>query len=148
MESEKIHNCGFCDNPNVLKKCRKSQTRCKQARFCNKNCETAAHSKERQSKEAVAVANENPGDESLKNAIESEMKRVAKRNRKFNRNLNFVMNRPGDVVLTQDHIRILQGMTSSTNFPGARNGQRHGSRVPQSPEDGTQSPEDGTQNQN
>ena len=135
MESEKIHNCGFCDNPNVLKKCGKAHTRCKQIRFCNKTCETAAHSKERKSE---VTANENPGDESLKNAIESEMKRLAKNERKRQKNINFAMNRPGQVALTQDHIRILQSMTNSTSFPGARNGQRQGIRVPQSPEDGTQ----------
>ena len=80
MESEKIHNCSFCENPNILKKCGKSHTRCKQIRFCNKNCETAAHSKERKSK---VTANENPGDESLKNAIESEIKRDRKTHQNF-----------------------------------------------------------------
>ena len=109
MESEKIHNCGFCDNPNVLKKCGKAHTRCKQIRFCNKTCETAAHSKERKSE---VTANENPGDESLKNAIESEMKREAKKERKLR------------------HMAL--------HFPGARNGQRPGIRAPQSPENGTQ----------
>ena len=117
MESKKIHNCGFCDNSNVLKKCGKAHTRCKQTRFCNKTCET----KERNSE---VTANENPGDESLKNAAESEMKRLAKKERKIQQNINFAMNRPGDVVLTQDNIRILQIMTSSTSFSGARNGQR------------------------
>ena len=139
MESEKIHNCGFCDNPNVLKKCGKSHTRCKQIRYCNKNCETAAHSKERQSKEAVAVTNENPGDESLKNAIESEMKRVAKRERQNRQNVIRIMNCPDRPTLNRDQyasMQGMQGMTSSTNFPEARNDQD--SRVPQSPEDGIQ----------
>ena len=138
MESEKIYNCGFCENPNVLKKCGKSHTRCKQIRYCNKNCETAAHSKERQSNEAVAVANENTSDESLKNAIESEMKRVAKRERQNRQNMIRIMNCPERATLNRDRSKALQGMTSSTNFPGARNGQRQGIRVPQSPEDGTQ----------
>jgi hypothetical protein len=131
MESEKIHNCSFCENPNILKKCGKSHTRCKQIRFCNKNCETAAHSKERKSK---VTANENPGDESLKNAIESEIKR----DRKTHQNFMYAMNNPDNVIMTPDKFKALQGMTSSVNFPGARNGQRRGIRVPQSPEDGTQ----------
>ena len=121
MESEKIHNCGFCDNPNALKKCGKSHTRQKKTRFCNKTCEAAAHSKERKSE---VTANENPGDESLKNAIESEMKREAKKERKQHQNFG------------RDEIKMLQGITSSANFPGARNGQEP--RVPQCPEGGTQ----------
>ena len=133
MESEKIHNCGFCDNPNVSKKCGKSHTRCKQTRFCNKTCETAAHSKERKSE---VTANKNPGDESLKNAIESEMKTVAKKERRQHQNIVRSMNRPERAILNRDQIKILQGITSSANFPGARNGQEP--RVPQSPEDGTQ----------
>ena len=135
MESEKIHNCGFCDNPNVLKKCGKSHTRCKQTRFCNKKCEAAAHSKERHSKvNANETANENPGDESLKNAIESEMKKEAKRERKNHQNIIRAMSAHDRGIPNMDNFKKLQGMTSSNNFPEARNGQR----VPQSPEDGTQ----------
>ena len=133
MESEKIHNCGFCDNPNVLKKCGKAHTRCKQTRFCNKKCETAAHSKERKSE---VTANENPGDESLKNAIESEMKRLAKKERKERQSINRLMNCPERTAPIRDQFKIFQGITSSANFHGARNGQEP--RVPQSPEDGTQ----------
>ena len=135
MESEKIHNCGFCDNPNALKKCGKSHTRHKETRFCNKTCEAAAHSKERKTE---VTANENPVDESLKNAIESEMKRSAKKERKLCQNIIRAINRP-EIVSSFDY-RIqsgsIQEVTSSTNFPEARNGQE--SRVPQSPEDGTQ----------
>ena len=132
MELEKIHNCGFCDNPNALKKCGKSHTRHKETRFCNKTCEAAAHSRERKSE---VTANENPGDESLKNAIESEMKREAKKERKQHQNIKFhkMIERTAP---NQDQFKILQGITSSANFPGARNGQEP--RVPQSPEDGTQ----------
>ena len=134
MELEKIHNCGFCDNPNALKKCGKSHTRHKETRFCNKTCEAAAHSKERKSE---VTANENPGDESLKNAIESEMKRVAKMERKQRQNAIRLMNCPERRIhLNRDQIKMLQGITSSANFPGARNGQEP--RVPQCPEDGTQ----------
>ena len=124
MESEKIYNCGFCDNPNVSKKCEKSHTRCKQTRFCNKKCETAAHTKERKSK---VTANENPGDESLKNAIESEMKRLAKKERQTHLNIVRRMNRGGS--------GMIQNLAT---FPGAKNGQRQDIVVPQSPEDGTQ----------
>jgi hypothetical protein len=92
MESEKIHNCGFCDNPNVSKKCGKSHTRCKETRFCNKTCETAAHSKERKSD---VTTNEDPVDESLKNAIESEIKRKAKKERQTRLNIIRAMNRGG-----------------------------------------------------
>jgi hypothetical protein len=119
MESEKIHNCGFCDNPNVSKKCGKSHTRCKETRFCNKTCETAAHSKERKSE---VTANENPVDESLKNAIESEIKRKAKRERQTRLNIIRAMNRGGS--------GRIQNLPT---FPGAMV-----IVVPQSPEDGTQ----------
>ena len=133
MESETNQNCGFCENPNALKKCGKSHTRCKQIRFCNKNCDTAAHSKERESK---VTANENPGDKnkkSLKDAIESEFKRVAKADRKVHQNINRAMHNPR-VTMNKDQIKTLLGMTSSANNPRARNGIR----VPQTPEYGTQ----------
>ena len=94
MESETNHNCGFCENPNALKKCGKSHTRCKQIRFCNKNCDTAAHFKERESK---LTANENPGDDSgksLKHAIESEIKRDGKKERRNQRNMLLILNAP------------------------------------------------------
>ena len=137
MESEKTYDCGFCDNPNALKKCGKSHTRHKETRFCNKTCEAAAHSKERKTE---VTANENPGDESLKNAIESEMKRLAKKERKQHQNIIRSMNRPEGCTLVPDQLRILQGMTRSAN--SARNNERRGViisvRVPQSPEDGTQ----------
>ena len=74
MESETNHNCNFCKKPNALKKCGKSHTRCKTIRFCNKNCETSAHSKERESK---VSANENPVDDSgnsFEKAIKAEIK--------------------------------------------------------------------------
>ena len=119
MESEKIHNCGFCDNPNVSKKCGKSHTRCKETRFCNKTCETAAHSKERKSD---VTTNEDPVDESLKNAIESEIKRKAKKERQTRLNIIRAMNRGGS--------GRIQNLPT---FPGAMV-----IVVPQSPEDGTQ----------
>ena len=75
MESET--NCNFCEKPNALKKCGKSHTRCKQIRYCNKNCETLAHSKERESK---VSANDNPIDNSgnsFEKAIKAEIKREA-----------------------------------------------------------------------
>ena len=133
MESGKTYDCGFCDNPNALKKCGKSHTRHKETRFCNKTCEAAAHSKERKSE---VTANENPGDEFLKNAIESEMKRLAKKERQNRQNIIRGMSAHDRGIPRMDQIKALQGVTSSANFPRARNGQEP--RVPQSPEDGTQ----------
>ena len=139
MESETNHNCNFCENPNALKKCGKSHTRCKPIRFCNKNCETSAHSKERESK---VTTNENPGEnsgKSLKDAIESEIKKEAKRRRNLNININRAINAPERAILTSNQISALRGITRTTNTPRARNGQRQeGIRVPPTPEDGTQ----------
>ena len=135
MESEAIYNCGYCDNPNVLKKCGKSHSRCKETRFCNKTCETAAHSKERKSEVTVI---ENPVDESLKNAIESEIKREAKRDRQTRHNYIRAKNNPENGIRQRMNTREQLKLTSSANFPEARNSQRQGIRVPQSPEDGTQ----------
>ena len=140
MESETNHNCNFCEKPNALKKCRKSYTRCKPIRFCNKNCETSAHSKERESK---VTANENPGDNSGKSLkqlqIESEIKKEAKNDRRMRRNINRAINAPERAILTPNQMSALRGITSTTNTPRARNGQRQeGIRVPPTPEDGTQ----------
>ena len=139
MESETNHNCNFCETPNALKKCGKSHTRCKQIRFCNKNCDTAAHSKERESK---VTANENPSDNSgnsFEKAIKAEIKRDAKTQRKEHQNMLVALNAPDRIArLNQDEIKILHSMRSSANTPRARNGQRQGIRVPQTPEDGTQ----------
>ena len=133
MESEKTYDCGFCDNPNALKKCGKSHTRHKETRFCNKTCEAAAHSKEKKSE---VTANENPGDEFLKNAIESEMKRLAKKERQNHQNIIRAISAHDRGLPNMDQIKALQGVTSSAN--SARNDERRGVRVPQSPEDGTQ----------
>ena len=140
MESETNHNCNFCEKPNALKKCGKSHTRCKPIRFCNKNCETSAHSKERESK---VTANENPGDNSGKSLkqlqIESEIKKEAKNDRRMRRNINRAINAPERAILTPNQMSALRGITSTTNTPRARNGQRQeGIRVPPTPEDGTQ----------
>ena len=140
MESETNHNCNFCEKPNALKKCGKSHTRCKQIRFCNKNCETSAHSKERESKVA---ANENPGDnsgKSLTNAIESEIKKEAKKEIKRRRNINRAINAPERAILKNpNQISALRGITNTTNTPRVRNGQsQEGIRVPPTPEDGNQ----------
>ena len=133
MESEKIYNCGYCDNPNALKKCGKSHTRHKETRFCNKTCEAAAHSNERKTE---VTANENPDNESLKNAIESEMKRLAKKERQNHQNIIRAISAHDRGLPNMDQIKALQGVTSSAN--SARNDERRGVRVPQSPEDGTQ----------
>ena len=133
MESEKTYDCGFCDNPNALKKCGKSHTRHKETRFCNKTCEAAGHSKERKTE---VTANENPDNESLKNAIESEMKRLAKKERQNRQNIIRGMSAHDRGIPRMDQIKALQGLTSSAN--SARNDERRGVRVPQSPEDGTQ----------
>ena len=139
MESETNHNCNFCKKPNALKKCGKSHTRCKTIRFCNKNCETSAHSKERESK---VSANENPIDNSgnsFEKAIKAEIKRDAKRKRRGQRNLKFAMQDSESAFLNPDQFKALRQIASSANTPRPRNGQRQEDiRVPPTPEDGNQ----------
>ena len=120
MESETNHNCNFCKKPNALKKCGKSHTRCKTIRFCNKNCETSAHSKERESK---VSANENPIDNSgnsFEKAIKAEIKKDAKKERKVHQDMVRTLNAPDRIC----HAWVLHYMRSSANTPRARNGQR------------------------
>ena len=120
MESETNHNCNFCKKPNALKKCGKSHTRCKTIRFCNKNCETSAHSKERESK---VSANENPIDNSgnsFEKAIKAEIKKDAKKERKVHQDMVRILNAPDRIC----HAWVLHYMRSSANTPRARNGQR------------------------
>ena len=132
MESET--NCNFCEKPNALKKCGKSHTRCQQIRFCNKSCDTTAHSKERESK---VSANENPVDDSgnsFEKTIKAEIKRDAKRKRRGQRNLKFAMQ--GNAILDPDQFKALRQIASSANTPRPRNGQRQEDvRVPPTPED-------------
>ena len=134
MESETNHNCNFCEKPNALKKCGKSHTRCQQIRFCNKSCDTTAHSKERESK---VSANENPVDDSgnsFEKTIKAEIKRDAKRKRRGQRNLKFAMQ--GNAILDPDQFKALRQIASSANTPRPRNGQRQEDiRVPPTPED-------------
>ena len=123
MESETNHNCNFCENANALKKCGKSHTRCKQIRFCNKNCDTAAHSKERESK---VTANENPSDNSgnsTEKAIQAEFKRVAKKAKIAHRNLNLAMHGSERIILRPDQFKALRRIASSGNTPRPRDGQ-------------------------
>ena len=128
MESETNHNCNFCEKPNALKKCGKSHTRCKQIRFYNKNCETSAHSKERESK---VSANDNPIDDSgnsFEKTIKAEIKRDAKRKRRGQRNLKFAMQDFESAFLNPDQFKALRQIASSANTPRPRNGQRQEDR--------------------
>ena len=128
MESETNHNCNFCEKPNALKKCGKSHTRYKQIRFCNKNCETSAHSKERESK---VSANDNPIDDSgnsFEKTIKAEIKRDAKRKRRGQRNLKFAMQDFESAFLNPDQFKALRQIASSANTPRPRNGQRQEDR--------------------
>ena len=105
-------------------------------RYCNKNCETLAHSKERESK---VSANENPVDDSgnsFEKAIEAEIKRDAKRKRRGQRNLKFAMQDSESAFLNPDQFKALRQIASSANTPRPRNGQRQEDvRVPTTPED-------------
>ena len=59
-------------------------TRCKQTKFCNKQCELEAHTKEKSTKKEP----ENPSggtEDLLKKEVEAEMKRQDKKERKTNR---------------------------------------------------------------
>ena len=57
-------------------------TRCKQTKFCNKQCELEAHTKEKSTKKEP----ENPSggtEDLLKKEVEAEMKREEKNKRRF-----------------------------------------------------------------
>ena len=58
-------------------------TRCKQTKFCNKQCELDAHTKEKSTKKEPE--NASGTEDLLKNELEAEMKRQDKKERKSNR---------------------------------------------------------------
>merc|ERR1711935_1324969 len=47
IEAEEKTGCFLCQNPDPIKKCSKSHSRCKGNLFCNKNCELSFHKSEK-----------------------------------------------------------------------------------------------------
>ena len=45
--TEEKTGCFLCQNPDPIKKCSKSHSRCKGKLFCNKNCELSFHKSEK-----------------------------------------------------------------------------------------------------
>merc|ERR1711971_1257775 len=46
-ENTENTGCFFCQNPDPVKKCSKSHSRCKGKFFCDKNCELSLHKSEK-----------------------------------------------------------------------------------------------------
>ena len=47
ISTEEKTGCFLCQNPDPIKKCSKSHSRCKGKLFCNKNCELSFHKSEK-----------------------------------------------------------------------------------------------------
>merc|ERR1712088_323157 len=70
ITTEEKTGCFLCQNPDPIKKCSKSHSRCKGKLFCNKNCELSFHKSEK------AKALEDAKKDDAENSVEVDENKI------------------------------------------------------------------------